>query len=53
MKILFRIPFTWYFVALTNSVDVECVSLDEKRRLCLATKQWEHKQGFYYWKVVN
>ena len=53
MKILFRIPLTWYFLAITNGVQVESVSDHKKKLLCLVTKQWDVKGGFYYYKIVN
>lgn len=52
MKILFRIPFTWYFVALTYGVQKECVSEEKVRLLCLVTKQWDSKVGKYYWYEI-
>ena len=53
MKILFRIPFTWYWLALTSGVQIECVDTGGKRLLCLVTKQWDTKGSFYYYKEVN
>jgi len=53
MKILFKIPFTLYFVAITNSVQIDCATESKKKFLCLATKQWDTKASFYYFKPVN
>jgi hypothetical protein len=53
MKILFRIPFTLYFVALTNSVQIDSVTDSKKMFICLATKQWAVKEEIYYFKPVN
>lgn len=53
MKTLFRIPFTLYFVAITNSVQIDCVSEEKKKFLCLATKQWDTKGNYYYFKPIN
>lgn len=53
MRILFRIPFTWYFLAKSNSIQKECVTTDKKELFCLATKQWDSKNNRYYFIPVN
>jgi len=49
--IYFRIPFTWYYLAKVAPMvgDNEPVA---KRYWCLATKCWDAKEKFYYYKFL-
>lgn len=52
LKILFRIPFTIYFLAIAELRDYD--SFKRKRFLCLAVKEWmdyHQKTGYYYNEV--
>lgn len=42
LKVLFRIPFTWYWLAILTVCDGKATEF------CLASKRWDTKGGFYY-----
>ena len=50
MKIYFRIPFTWYYLARTNGLQP---SDGNKYLFCFAAKLWDEKGGFYYFAPVK
>ena len=52
LKILFRIPFTLYFLATAELRDY--ATFKKKRFLCLAVKEfldYEHKTNYYYTEI--
>jgi hypothetical protein len=52
LKILFRIPFTLYFLAIAEMRDI--VNWKRNRYLCLAVKEFldhEHKTNYYFSEI--
>jgi len=52
LKILFRLPFTLYFLAITEFRDYS--TFKRKRYLCLAVREWfdyEHKTDYYFSEI--
>jgi len=53
MKILFKIPFTIYYLARviypTCCDNIKCKK--NKRSLCVAVKDWDGKSGYYFYEI--
>ena len=52
LKILFRIPFTLYFLAIAEWRD--CVSWKRQRYLCLAVKEfldYKHETNYFFSEI--